>query len=49
MYTTSLEQRQLFAMTTNYWRPVDPYFIAEEDGYNAGNALLGLFEARNGF
>ena len=39
---TSLEHRQLFAMTTKYWRPADPYVTAEEDGYNAGNALLGL-------
>jgi hypothetical protein len=42
LYSTSLEQRQLFAMTTNYWRTTEPYLTAEDDGYNVGNALLGL-------
>ncbi len=41
LYASTAEQRQLFAETT-FWRPAEPYLVADEDGYQGGNALLGM-------
>jgi hypothetical protein len=41
LYASTAEQRQLFAETT-FWRSAEPYLVADDDGYQGGNALLGM-------